>query len=72
MPPQREVALAPTDVSVGFITLFFSVFLIYLPKNVSLLLECFDGADYLSRQYVPPPHHLVRRLYVAVVVVSSL
>ena len=51
---------------------FFSVFLIYLPKNVSLLLECFDGADYLSRQFVPPPHHLVRRLYVAVVVVSSL
>ena len=57
--------------TVGSHNSFFSVF-IYLPKDVSLLLYRFDGADYLSRQYVPPPHHLVRRLYVAVVVVSSL
>ena len=58
--------------SVGSHNSFFSVF-IYLPKDVSLLLYRFDGADYLSRQYVPPPlPPLVRRSYVAVVVVSSL
>ena len=58
--------------SLGSHNSFFSVF-IYLPKDVSLLLYRFDGADYLSRQYVPPPlPPLVRRSYVAVVVVSSL
>ena len=58
--------------TVGSHNSFFSVF-IYLPKDVSLLLYRFDGADYLSRQYVPPPlPPLVRRSYVAVVVVSSL
>ena len=58
--------------TVGSHNSFFSVF-IYLPKDISLLLYRFDGADYLSRQYVPPPlPPLVRRSYVAVVVVSSL
>ena len=55
---------------------FFSVFHLSTEECLSptlMLRRRGLGADYLSRQYVPPPRHpLVRRLYVAVVVVSSL